>query len=56
MMIIKLLANFIPAIFVLLTIYLTFYFEVIPKLLGHYRRVHRTEQQYDKEIEDIKKE
>lgn len=54
MMILKLLINLIPALFVILTIYLTFYFEVIPKLLGHYRRTKKTEKKYAEEIEEIK--
>lgn len=56
MIILKLLINLVPALFVIFTIYLTFYFDIIPGLIRHFRRALRTNRKYEKEIADIQKE
>ena len=53
---IKLIANLCTVFAVLLPVYLTFYFRVIPRLVDHYRTATRHRRKYDEEIREILKE
>lgn len=50
---IKVLINLSLALFVIGMAYGLFYFEVIPKLINHYRKFTTKRREYDKQIVDI---
>lgn len=56
MILIKILINLMIGFFIILPFYMFFYFDVIPKLIGHYRRFVTKRREYDKEIKDIENE
>lgn len=56
MFLVKLLANFIPAMIVVGLFYSLFYFRVVPRLIAHYRKVMTRDRAYEKEITEIQDE
>lgn len=54
MLLLKILINLVPALCVIVLVYLLFFFDIIPGLIRHYRKASKTSRQYDKDINSIK--